>query len=115
MAVSLDISAAASHPRGRIASAFVWLGVLALGVLMIAGGVYTRGKAAATRAEVVREGRMDRWWEYRLTKQRRDGTFFICFGAFPAALGTFGFATTVIAGRAVSPRGGVSRLLFARL
>jgi hypothetical protein len=63
---------------------------------MIVGGVHGHRSARAERAVVEREGRMDRWWEYRLAKRHRDGTFFICLGLFTAAVGTFGLSAALL-------------------
>ena len=63
---------------------------------MIVGGVHGHRSARAERAVVEREGRMDRWWEYRLAKRQRDGTFFICLGLFTAAVGTFGLSAKLL-------------------
>ena len=111
---SVATPAIVSRTRSRAASAFIWLSVLALGVVMIALGFYMRHDAQATRAEVVREGRMDRRWEYRLTRRHRNGTFSICLGVFPTGLGAFGLIT-VLSGRRMPREDQVAESLFFRL
>src|SRR5688500_19951187 len=92
-------ASAINGTRGPRRPPLVWLFVLAFGVLMIVGGVHGHRSARAERAVVEQEGRMDRWWEYRLAKRQRDGPFFICLGLFTAAVGTFGVTATMFARR----------------
>ena len=111
--VSVATPVTVSRTRSRAASAFIWLFVLGLGVVMIAGGFYMRHEAQATRAEAVREGWMDRRREYRLTRRHRDGTFSICLGVFPTGLGAFGLIT-VLSGRRMPREDQVAESLFFR-
>ena len=112
--VPMATPAAVARTRSRAASAFIWLFVLGLGVVMIAVGFYMRQDAQATRAEAVREGWMNRRLEYRLTRRHRDGTFSICLGVLPTGLGAFGLIT-VLSGRRMPREDQVAENLFFRL
>ena len=111
--VPMATPAIVSRTRSRAASAFIWLFVLGLGVVMIAGGFYMRQDAQATRTKAVREGWMDRRWERRLTRRHRDATFSICLGVFPTGLGAFGLIT-VLSGRRMPREDQVAESLFFR-